>query len=99
MTTPESNDFAADAPMDVMQWLTSNRQWLTIAASVVVVGGGGWWIYTQSRITKEINASKALSLAKQSIGAQNPTLAKSDIENLVARYGGKGNGSEGEMHL
>jgi predicted negative regulator of RcsB-dependent stress response len=99
MTTPEINDFAADAPMDVMQWLTSNRQWLTIAASVVVVGGGGWWIYTQSRITKEINASKALSLAKQSIGAQNPTLAKSDLEKLVARYGDTGAGSEGAMLL
>ncbi len=99
MTTPEIKDLQDDEPVDLMQWLAHNRQWLTIAASVVVVGGGGWWIYNQSRITKEVNASKALSLAKQSIGAQNPALAKSDLEKLVARYGGTGAGSEGAMLL
>jgi predicted negative regulator of RcsB-dependent stress response len=99
MTTPEVNDLLADEPVDLMQWLSHNRQWLSIAASVVVVGGGGWWVYNQSRITKEVNASKALSLAKQSIGAQNPALAKSDLEKLVARYGGTGAGSEGAMLL
>ena len=99
MTTPEINDPLGDEPMDLMQWLSHNRQWLTIAASVVVVGGGGWWVYNQSRITKEVNASKALILAKQSIGAQNPALAKSDLEKLVARYAGTGAGSEGAMLL
>src|SRR5260370_15298929 len=99
MTTPEIKDLQDDEPVDLMQWLAHNRQWLTIAASVVFVGGGGWWVYTQSRITKEVNASKALSLAKQSIGAQNPALAKSDLEKLVARYGGTGAGSEGAMLL
>ena len=99
MTAPEINDPLADEPMDLMQWLAHNRQWLTVAASVVVVGGGGWWVYNQSRITKEVNASKALSIAKQSIGAQNPALAKSDLEKLVARYGGTGAGSEGAMLL
>src|SRR5258708_11779599 len=97
MGMPESKGVEGDEAVDVMQWLAHNRQWLTIAASVVVVGGGGWWIYNQSRITKEVNASKALSLAKQSIGAQNPALAKSDLEKLVARYGGTGAGSEGAM--
>ena len=99
MTTPEVNDPLADEPLDLIQWLSHNRQWLSIAASVVVIGGGGWWVYNQSRITKEVNASKALSLAKQSIGAQNPALAKSDLEKLVARYGGTGAGSEGAMLL
>ena len=66
---------------------------------LVVVGGGGWWVYNQSRITKEVNAAKALSLAKQSIGAQNSALAQSDLQKLVARYGGTGAGSEGAMLL
>src|SRR5258708_24639871 len=86
MTTPEIKDLQDDEPVDLMQWLAHNRQWLTIAASVVVVGGGGWWIYNQSRITKEGNESKALSLAKQSIGPQNPSMAKSDLEKPGARY-------------
>lgn len=99
MPTPEIKELATDEPVDLMQWLFHNRQWLTIAASVIVVGGGGWWVYNQSRITKEINASKALSLAKQSIGAQNSALAQSDLQKLVARYGGTGSGSEGAMLL
>lgn len=99
MTTPEIDDLPAGEPMDMMEWLSSNRQWVTIAAAVVVVGGGGWWVYNQSRITKEVNASKALFLAKQSLAAQNPALAKSDLEKLVARYSGTGAGSEGAMLL
>lgn len=99
MTTPEIDEIAADEPLDLMQWLAHNRQWLTIAVSVIVVGVGGWWVYNQSRITKETNASKALTLAKQSIGAQNPALAISDLQKLVARYGGTGAGSEGALLL
>jgi predicted negative regulator of RcsB-dependent stress response len=99
MTTPEIDELPNDEPLDLMQWLAHNRQWLTIAASVVVVGAGGWWVYNQSRITKEVNASKALNLAKQSIGAQNPALAVSDLQKLVSRYSGTGAGSEGALLL
>jgi len=99
MTTPETNDVMADEPMDVMQWLDSNRQFLTIVVVAIIIGGSSWWIFSQSRHTKEVNASKALFLAKQSIGAQNQALAKSDLEKLVARYAGTGAGSEGALLL
>ena len=99
MPTPEIDDLTANEPLEFMEWLDSNRRWLTFAAAAVVVGGGGWWVYNQSRVTKEVNASKALLLAKQSIDAQNPALAKSDLEKLVARYGGTAAGSEGAMLL
>ena len=99
MTIPDLDDLALDEPADLKQWLDSNRRWLTIATAVVVVSVGGWWVYTESRMTKEVNASKALFLAKQSIGAQNTALAKSDLEKLVVRYDGTGSGSEGAMLL
>jgi predicted negative regulator of RcsB-dependent stress response len=99
MTTPELDDLAANEPLDFLEWLESNRRLLTIAAAIIVVGGGGWWVYNQSRLTKETNASKALFLAKQSLNAQNPALAQSDLEKLVARYGGTSSGAEGAMLL
>ena len=99
MTTPELDGLTADGPEDLLQWLDANRRLLTIAAAVIVVGGGGWWVYNQSRITKETNASKALFLAKQSVNAQNPALAQSDLQKLVARYGGTSSGAEGAMLL
>jgi predicted negative regulator of RcsB-dependent stress response len=98
MTTPEIDDLPGE-PLDFAQWIDSNKRWLTIAAAVVVVGGGGWWVYNQSRLTKEVNASKALFLAKQSLNAQNPALAQSDLQKLVSRYAGTGSGAEGAMLL
>lgn len=99
MTTPEIDDLAGGEPLDLLQWLEANQRWLMIAAAVIVVGGGGWWVYAQSRMTKEINASKALFLAKQSLAAQNPALAQSDLQKLVARYGGTGSGAEAALLL
>jgi predicted negative regulator of RcsB-dependent stress response len=99
MTNPELDNLAADEPVDLLQWLESNKRLLSIAAAIIVVGGGGWWVYNQSRLTKETNASKALFLAKQSLNAQNPALAKSDLEKLVARYGNTASGAEGAMLL
>src|SRR3954469_17362113 len=99
MTTPELNDLPPEDSLGALEWLESNKRLLTIAAAIIVVGGGGWWVYNQSRITKETNASKALFLAKQSLNGQNPALAKSDLEKLVARYGGTSSGAEGVMLL
>jgi predicted negative regulator of RcsB-dependent stress response len=99
MTTPEINDLVTDEPANALEWLETNKRLLTVAAAIIVVGGGGWWVYNQSRITKETNASKALFLAKQSLNAQNPALAKSDLEKLVGRYAGTSSGAEGVMLL
>src|SRR4051812_44839359 len=99
MTTPDIEELTADDPQNIMQWLTSNSRWLTIASAVVVVGGAAFWIYGQSQRTKEANASKALLLAQQSMNAGNPSLAKSDLERMASRYSGTSAGSEGAMLL
>jgi predicted negative regulator of RcsB-dependent stress response len=99
MTNPVIDDVAADEPSTLLEWLETNKRLLTIAAAIIVVGGGGWWVYTQSRLTKETNASKALFIAKQSLNAQNPALAQSDLQKLVSRYGDTGSGAEGAMLL
>jgi len=99
MTTPDIEELTADDPQDIMQWLTANSRWLTIATAIVVVGGAAYWIYGQSQRTKEINASKALLLAQQSMNSGNPALAKSDLEKMAARYSGTSAGSEGAMLL
>ncbi len=101
MTPLETNDPLADEPMELMEWLQTNRTWLAVAAAVVVIGGGGWWVFRQSRLTKEVNANKALMQAKQSLDPSNPnpTLAQNDLQKLVSRYSGTGAGSEGAMLL
>src|ERR1051325_295514 len=99
MTTPDIDDLTRDDPQDLMQWLDVNRRWLTIATAIIVVGGGSWWVYNQSQMNKEVNASKALLLAQQSMNSGNPALAKSDLEKMTARYGGTAAGSEGAMLL
>jgi|SRR5579862_4453203 len=99
MTTPETKDVLPSEPMDVMAVLQANGRLLTIAAAIVVVAGGSLWVYKQSALTKETNASKALFQAQQSMLAQNPALAQSDLEKLVAKYSGTGAGSEGAMLL
>jgi hypothetical protein len=99
MTTPDTEVFTADDPLDLMQWLNANSRWLTIATAIVVLGGGGWWIYTKSQQTKEVNAAKALLLAQQSMAAGNPALGRSDLEKMTARYAGTSAGSEAAMLL
>jgi predicted negative regulator of RcsB-dependent stress response len=99
MTTPDIEELTADDPQDIMQWLTANSRWLTIASVVVVVAAASFWIYTQSQRTKEVNASKALLLAQQSMNAGNPGLAKSDLEKMTSRYLGTAAGSEAAMLL
>ena len=99
MTTPEIEDLTGDDPQDLMQWLDVNRRWLLIGAAIIVVGGGSWWVYTQSQMNKEVNASKALLLAQQSMAAGNPALAKSDLEKMVSRYSGTSPGAEAAMLL
>ena len=99
MTTPELINLDADEPLDLMEWVQSNTRWLVIGAVVVLIGGGGWWLYVQSRTTREVNASKALFLAKQSVQSGNSVLAQSDLAKLVDRYNGTSAGSEGAMLL
>lgn len=87
MITPHSQtDPASDKSDTFFEWAQLNARPLLSGAAVLAVAAAGYWLYLQSVQIKILNAEKALSAAKQSIGAGNTALAQNDLQKLMARY-------------
>jgi predicted negative regulator of RcsB-dependent stress response len=64
-------------------------------AAVAVIG----WFWRSSVVQKDERAERALNLAANSYYSGNKALAKTDLEKMVARFGGTPGGIQGAMLL
>jgi predicted negative regulator of RcsB-dependent stress response len=90
---------AADRAQTFFDWTRINARLLTAGAVVVVIAAAGYWFYLRSREIQAANAEKQLTTAKQSLSAGNLSLAQSDLQKVVSRYGSTSAGVEAAMTL
>jgi predicted negative regulator of RcsB-dependent stress response len=90
---------AADRAQTFFDWTRINARLLTAGAVVIVIAAAGYWFYLRSREIQAANAEKQLTTAKQSLSAGNQSLAQSDLQRVVAKYGSTSAGIEAAMTL
>lgn len=71
-----------------LAWLQLHSRAALFGALLVLGAAGGLWLYRESRLREEANAEQALRAAEQSYLQGNAALAQSDLEKVIARYGG-----------
>lgn len=72
---------------------------LTAVALLVLLAVAGVWFYRASERTRAETAGRSLGEAQQALDAENLTLAQSDLDKLVKRYGGTQAGKQARLLL
>lgn len=88
-----------DRTENLVEWAQLHSRLLTIIAVVIVALVGGGWFYMKAHQVRARNASTALSQAELALASGNLALAQSNIERIVARYGGTRAGKQAQLLL
>lgn len=91
--------YQADTASSVADWIQLHVREIIIGLVLVVVAAGGIWFYRSSQAIKQRNAALALDNARSSLSAGNTALATSDLQKLLARYGGTVAGEQARVLL
>lgn len=94
--SPSDNEWDAER---IKNWIVANSRSVMIVVSAAVVLGAVYAFWQQSVRLKNERAEAAFATAQGAFYSGNTTLAKSDLEQLAARYPGTSGSTQAGMLL
>ena len=98
-TGTDATPLPADETETFGEWMQEHSRQVGIAAIVVFAVALGVWLWRGASEKKAVDASRALAEGQVAFGSGNTQLAQSDLQKVVARYGGTTAGKQARLLL